>query len=63
MKYRKFKQVCTFILKGPITNKSEDRKLTHVLLWVGYDGLDVFNTWGIEDEGVKTLKGFWKELE
>ena len=42
--FRKFKQVSTLMFKRLMTNISEYGKFTHFLLWVGYNGLDVFNT-------------------
>lgn len=59
-KFRKFKQTCNLVFKGPMAKSGE--QLTHVLLWVGFNGMDIFNTSSVPEEE-KTLERFWDLLE
>lgn len=43
--------------KGPLKSKSEEKKVSYLLLWVGEKGRDVYNTWApFEGEEAKKLQ-------
>ena len=48
--WTKFKQHCEVIFAGPLKQKSEEVKVTYLLLWIGDTGRDILNTWTIDDE-------------
>ena len=51
--WKKFKQHCELIFAGPLKQKSEEVKVTYLLLWIGDTGRDIFNTWAIPGDEAK----------
>lgn len=48
------------IFKGPLKSKSEEEKVSYLLLWVGEKGRDVYNTWApFEPEEAKKLQTYY----
>ena len=58
--WKKFKQHCELIFAGPLKQKSEEVKVTYLLLWIGDTGRDIFNTWTIPDDEAKRLNALFK---
>ena len=54
-----FKQYTTLIFKGPMSHLKTDEKMTYVLIWIGEEGLRIYNTWNNDS---KTLAKFWNHL-
>ena len=60
----KFKQYCNLIFTGPYSKKSDKEQASFILLWIGRQGLDCFNswTWDNEDDKEKPSK-IWERFE
>ena len=54
-----FKQYVTLISKGPLSKLKSEERMTYVLIWIGEEGLRIYNTWNNE---TKTLITFWDHL-
>ena len=54
-----FKQYVTLIFKGPLSKLKSEERMTYVLIWIGEEGLRIYNTWNNE---TKTLIEFWAHL-
>ena len=54
-----FKQYTTLIFKGPMSHLKTDGKMTYVLIWIGKEGLRIYNTW---NNNSKTLAIFWNHI-
>ena len=51
--HHSFEQYCFLIFEGPFTAKTENEKVTYLLLWIGRHGRDVHNGWTWTDEADK----------
>jgi len=49
-RFKLFKQKCSLIFDGPLSNKTEGQKARLLLLWAGDKGLEIYNTGTWEDE-------------
>ena len=54
-----FKQYVTLIFKGPLSKLKSEERMTYVLIFIGEEGLRIYNTW---NNDTKTLIGFWDHL-
>ena len=61
--FSSFRQYCQLIFDGPYSTKSEKEKVTYLLLWIGRQGLDVYNsfTWDNTDDRHK-LTEVWQKF-
>ena len=41
----KFKPYCNLIFTGPFSKKSEKEQASFILLWIGRQGIECFNSW------------------
>ena len=41
----KFKQYCDLIFSGPYSKKLPKEQATFILLWIGRQGLETYNSW------------------
>ena len=53
--FASFRQYCEFIFRRPSADKDESARVTHILLWVGQEGLDMYNTWDLCDADSKKM--------
>ena len=60
--FLEFKQYCELISSGPLAGKTNARKVTYILLWVGQEGLKMYNTWDLSEEDKKP-KVIWEKFE
>jgi hypothetical protein len=58
-----FKQYCTLIFAGPLSEKSGEEQVTDILIWIGQEGLKMFTTWGVSDEDRKDPVKIWDHFE
>ena len=60
--FSSFRQYCQLIFDGPYSTKSEKEKVTYLLLWIGRQGLDVYNsfTWDNADDRHKLTEVWLK---
>ena len=47
--FRSFRQYCELIFRGPFAAKWQGERVTYILLWVGQDGLRMYNTWELTE--------------
>ena len=61
--WKNFHQHVDLIFRGPLKAKTEEEKVSYLLLWVGEKGLDVFNTWSpITGEKSKKLEHYYQKF-
>ena len=48
--FKTFKQYCQLIFSGPLNKKNEKEKATYILLWIGEEGLKIFNSFELSEE-------------
>ena len=53
--WRKFEQHVRLILEGPLSDKDEEVKVKYLLLWVGENGRDIYDTWNLSADDKKKL--------
>lgn len=51
--FAKFKQNCNLIFSGPFVKKTENEQASFILLWIGKQGLETFNSWTRSDSEAK----------
>ena len=47
--FRSFKQYCNLIFSGPFCDKDQATRVTYILLWVGQEGLRMYNKWDLSE--------------
>lgn len=60
---KKFKAVCELYFSGPLKEKSEQEKISYLLIWSGDEGIELVSTWCITDEERKKLDTYWAKFE
>ena len=62
--FNSFKQYCNLIFDGPFLKKTEKEKASYILLWIGRQGVDIYNSfvWENEQDKVKP-KIIWEKYE
>lgn len=62
--WEKFKDHVELIFTGPLKDKSEEEKVSYLLLWVGEEGRQVKKTWtGISEADAKKLDTFYSRFK
>ena len=60
----KFKQYCDLIFSGPYAKKSPKEQATFILLWIGRQGLETYNSWTWEQAEDSTSPAkIWERFE
>lgn len=59
-----FKQYCNLVFHGPFSKKNNSEKSSYILLWIGRQGVDIYNgfTWDNEDDKTKP-SAIWSKFE
>ena len=60
---KKFKAVCELYFSGPLKSKSEQEKISYLLIWTGDEGIELASTWDLSDEERKKLNTYWTKFE
>ncbi|KAK3731888.1 hypothetical protein QZH41_008990, partial [Actinostola sp. cb2023] len=60
---RKFKATCELYFSGPLTAKSEEEKISYLLIWSGEEGIELVSTWSLTNDEKKKLSTYWKKFE
>ena len=60
---RKFRRTCQYISDGPLAEKDEKIKVQYLMLWVGEEGRDICDGWGLSAEDNIVLTPHWKGFE
>ena len=56
--FRSFKQYCELIFSGPFRDKEHAERVTYIL-WVGQEGLRMYNTWDLTDVERQNVNIIW----
>ena len=48
--WRKFQQHCELMFSGPLKKTSKEERAAYLLIWVGAEGREIFNSWTINAE-------------
>ena len=48
--FRRFRQKCELMFKSIVKEIAKEEQVNYLLLWVGEQGLDIYNSWTFEDE-------------
>ena len=60
---KKFKAVCELYFSGPLKEKSEQEKISYLLIWSGDEGIELVSTWSLTDEEQTKLDTYWAKFE
>ena len=60
---KKFKATCELYFSGPLNAKSEEEKISYLLIWTGEEGIELVSTWALTDEDKKKLSTYWPKFE
>lgn len=61
--FKKFKAVCELYFSGPLKEKSEQEKVSYLLIWSGDEGIELVSTWSLSAEEKKELDTYWTKFE
>lgn len=48
--FQNFKKYTELVFSGPLAAKTDKEKATYLLLWLGQEGISIFQTWNLPDE-------------
>ena len=58
--WRRFKQHVELMFTGPLKSRTEEEKCSYLLIWVGQNGRDIYNTWSdISDDDCKRFRTYY----
>jgi len=57
--FKKFKARCELYFSGPLKEKSEEEKVSYLLIWSGDDGIELVSTWTLTATDKKKLDTYW----
>jgi hypothetical protein len=61
--WKSFQQHCEFAFGGPLKGKSEEQRCNYLMIWVGENGRDVYNTWNLTGEESKKFTTYYERFE
>ena len=61
--FQAFKQYCNLIFAGPFSGKSDEEQITYILIWIGQEGLQMYNTWNLSADDAKIPEKIWENFE
>ena len=61
--FTNFKQYVELIFAGPFAKKGATEKVTYLLLWLGQEGITVYNSWELTEEEKKDYKKIIEKFE
>ena len=44
-------------------DKDEVRRVTYIFMWIGQEGLKMFNTWDVSNENRKKVDVIWSKFK
>ena len=62
-RYKIWKQRCQILFTGPMSKVAEDIQCKYLLYWAGECGLDLFNSWSVNDDEQQLLATYWTGFE
>ena len=60
---KKFKAFAELYFKGPLIDKSEEEKISYLLIWSGEEGIELASTWSLSADEKKKLDTYWSKFE
>ncbi|XP_028514608.1 uncharacterized protein LOC114574966 [Exaiptasia diaphana] len=60
---KKFKATAELYFTGPLSSKSEEEKVSYLLIWSGDEGIELVSTWSLTNDDKKKLSTYWKKFE
>ena len=60
---KRFRQKCELLFEGPLKARTNEQKCKYLLLWAGDQGLDLYNTWNLDDNAKNKPEEYWKRFE
>lgn len=61
--FRKFRATCELYFSGPLKDKSEEEKISYLLIWTGDEGIELASTWSLTADQKKKLSTYWDKFE
>lgn len=61
--WKKFKQHVDLMFAGPLLEITEEQKIAYLLLWIGPKGRDIFNSYTLDENLKKEIKGCYSIFE
>ena len=61
--FRSFRQYCELIFRGPFAAKGQGERVTYILLWVGQEGLRMYNTWELTEADKQDVDVIWDKFQ
>ena len=61
--FRKFKATCQLYFTGPLKGKTEEGKVSYLLIWTGDEGIELVNTFSLTEDERKKLDTYWTKFE
>ena len=61
--FRSFRQYCELIFRGPFAAKGQGERVTYILLWVGQEGLRMYNTWELTEAEKQDVDVIWDKFQ
>ena len=59
----KFMRHAKLVFSGPLKSKTEEEKVSYLLLWIGDKGRDIQHTWTLSDDEAKKLDTFYSKFK
>ncbi|XP_048583876.1 uncharacterized protein K02A2.6-like [Nematostella vectensis] len=60
---KKFKATVELYFSGPLKSKSEEEKVSYLLIWTGEEGIELVSTWSLTSDEKKKLSTYWEKFE
>ena len=61
--FRKFKAMCQLYFTGPLKGKTEEGKVSYLLIWTGDESIELVNILSLTEDERKKLDTYWTKLE
>lgn len=57
--FARFKHYCQLIFTGPYSKKSDVQKSSYILIWIGHQGVDIYNSfmWANDNDKIDAIFG------
>ena len=55
--------LCQLYFAGPLKDKSEEEKVSYLLIWSGEEGIELVSTWSLTTDEKKKLSTYWEKFE
>ena len=61
--FASFKQYYELVFSGRFADKDHAARITYILLWVGQEGLRMYNTWELSAADKKNVDLIWSKFQ